>query len=198
MKRRNSKNSLKKSENNRNKNSGSNTEPKQERILVVDDDEALLEILQKGLSLHGYYCEATRSAASALELIEKDSFDIMITDIIMPDMNGLELTERVKRIRPEMTIVVITGHIEDFPYDRAIEVGASDFIKKPFTIKELLARIRYVKMQDELLMRERELKRRVQELEEFYDIAVGREMRMIELKKEIESLKKELSGNKTA
>ena len=125
--------------------------------------------------------------------MEKDSFDIMIADIIMPDMNGLELTERVKRIRPEMTIVVITGHIEDFPYDRAIEAGASDFIKKPFTIKELLARIRYVKMQDELLMRERELKRRVQELEEFYDIAVGRELRMIELKKEIESLKKKLA-----
>jgi len=198
MKRRNSKNSLKKSENNRNKNSGSNTEPKQERILVVDDDEALLEILQKGLSLHGYSCEATKRAASALELIEKDSFDIMIADIIMPDMNGLELTKRVKRIRPEMIIVVITGHIEDFPYDRAIEAGASDFIKKPFTIKELLARIRYVKMQDELLMRERELKRRVQELEEFYDIAVGRELRMIELKKEIESLKKKLGGNKKA
>jgi len=198
MKRRNSKNSLKKSENNWNKNSGSNTEPKQERILVVDDDEALLEILQKGLSLHGYSCEATKRAASALELIEKDSFDIMIADIIMPDMNGLELTERVKRIRPEMIIVVITGHIEDFPYDRAIEAGASDFIKKPFTIKELLARIRYVKMQDELLMRERELKRRVQELEEFYDIAVGRELRMIELKKEIESLKKKLGGNKKA
>ncbi len=198
MKRRNSKNSLKKSENNRNKNSGSNTEPKQERILVVDDDEALVEILQKGLSLHGYSCEATKRAASALELIEKDSFDIMIADIIMPDMNGLELTKRVKRIRPEMIIVVITGHIEDFPYDRAIEAGASDFIKKPFTIKELLARIRYVKMQDELLMRERELKRRVQELEEFYDIAVGRELRMIELKKEIESLKKKLGGNKKA
>lgn len=198
MKRRNSKNSLKKSENNRNKNSGSNTAPKQERILVVDDDEALLEILQKGLSLHGYSCEATKRAASALELIEKDSFDIMIADIIMPDMNGLELTKRVKRIRPEMIIVVITGHIEDFPYDRAIEAGASDFIKKPFTIKELLARIRYVKMQDELLMRERELKRRVQELEEFYDIAVGRELRMIELKKEIESLKKKLGGNKKA
>jgi len=94
--------------------------------------------------------------------------------------------------------VVITGHIEDFPYDRAIEAGASDFIKKPFTIKELLARIRYVKMQDELLMRERELKRRVQELEEFYDIAVGRELRMIELKKEIESLKKDKEGYKKA
>lgn len=198
MKRRNSKNSSKKSENNRNKNSGSNTAPKQERILVVDDDEALVEILQKGLSLHGYSCEATSRAASALELIEKDSFDIMIADIIMPDMNGLELTKRVKRIRPEMIIVVITGHIEDFPYDRAIEAGASDFIKKPFTIKELLARIKYVKIQDELLMRERELKRRVQELEDFYDIAVGRELRMIELKKEIESLKKKLGGNKKA
>jgi len=168
----------------------------QKRILVVDDDESLLGALNNGLSLNGYYCEATTSAASALEIIEKISFDIMIVDIVMPGMNGLELTEKVKRIRPEMKIIVITGHMDDFPYDKAIEAGASDFIKKPFTSKELIARIRYVKMEEKLLMREKELQKKIKELEEFYDIAVGRELRMVKLKKEIDSLKKELEEYK--
>jgi DNA-binding NtrC family response regulator len=162
------------------------------RLLVVDDDQPLLDTLKNGLLLHGYQCETTASAASALELIEKNSFDIMIADIIMPDMNGLELTAKVKKIRPEMTIIVITGHIENFPYDRAIEAGASDFIKKPFSLKELIARIRYVNMQEELFVREKELQKRIKELEEFYAIAVGRELRMVELKKEINILKEEL------
>ena len=165
-------------------------------LLVVDDDQPLLDTLKNGLLLHGYHCETTASAASALEMIEKNSFDIMITDIIMPDMNGLELTAKVKNIRPEMTIIVITGHIENFPYDRAIEAGASDFIKKPFSLKELIARIRYVNVQEELLVRERELQKRIKELEEFYAIAVGRELRMVELKKEINILKEELEKYK--
>ncbi|MEW6602187.1 MAG: response regulator [Nitrospirota bacterium] len=169
---------------------------KQRRILVVDDDILLLDTVNKGLSLRGYQCETATSATIALELLSKDSFDFMIIDIILPDMNGLELTAKVKRIRPDMTIIVITGHIEDFPYDQAIEAGASDFIKKPFSLKELLSRIQRVKMQEELLMREKELRRRVKELEEFYDIAVGRELRMVELKKEIDSLKKELEEYK--
>lgn len=174
------------------------TQPTQEKILIVDDDEQLRDILKNGLSFYGYSCATMGNAATALEYIEKNSFDIMIVDVVLPDMNGLELTKKVKAIRPNKTIVVITGHIEDFPYDRALDAGASDFIKKPFSIKELLARIRYVKMQDELLMREKELKRRVQDLEEFYHMAVSRELRMIELKKEIETLKKELEGYRKA
>jgi DNA-binding NtrC family response regulator len=170
----------------------------QKKILVVDDDPSLLGVLKNGLLLYGYHCETTASVATAFELVGKNSSDIMIVDIIMPDMSGLELTAKVKRIRPEMTIIVMTGHIEDFPYDRAIEAGASDFIKKPFSMKELIARIQYVNMQEKLLMREKELQKKIKELEEFYDIAVGRELRMVELKKEIDSLKKNLEAcNKT-
>jgi len=164
----------------------------QKRILVVDDDESLLDTLNKGLSLHGYCCEATTSAASALEIIKNISFDIMIVDIVLPGINGLELTEKVKRIRPEMIIIVITGYIDNFPYDKAIVAGASDFIKKPFTLKELITRIKHVEMCEKLFMSEKEVQRGIKELQEFYDIAIGRELRMKDLKVKMEKFKEEI------
>ena len=169
------------------------------KILIVDDDEVLLDTLKNGLSAEGHLCDTATGAIPALETIEKESFDIMIADIIIPDMDGLELTEKVKKMRPGVSTIIITGHIEDFPYDLAIEAGASDFMKKPFTLKELVARINHVQVQEELRKREEELTRKVRELEEFYEIAVGRELKMKELKKEIESLKKKLErkNNKT-
>lgn len=166
------------------------------KILIVDDDEVLLDTFKNGLSAKGHHCDTATGAIPALELIEKESFNIMIADIIIPDMDGLELTEKVKRMRPEVSTIIITGHIEDFPYDLAIEAGASDFIKKPFTLKELIARINHVQVQEELRKREEELTKKVKELEEFYEIAVGREMKMKELRKEIESLKKKLERKK--
>jgi two-component system cell cycle response regulator len=119
-------------------------------VLIVDDDEGLLEMFQTALSLEGYQCEKAATVEKALELITSKQFDILIADIRMPGMTGLELTERAKKIRPEMAVIVMTAYIEEFSYDGAIEVGASDFIKKPFTVRELVARIQHVKLQERL------------------------------------------------
>jgi two-component system cell cycle response regulator len=114
-------------------------------VLIVDDDSALLDVFRRGLSLEDYHCEVAVTAAAALELIDKTPFDVMVTDIILPDMNGLKLTEKAKKLRPDMAVIIMTGFIEDFSYDDAVEAGASDFIKKPFTLKEIKARIEHAK-----------------------------------------------------
>ncbi len=118
--------------------------------IIVDDDESLLPMLKEMFLSEGYRCETATSAEFALELIRKTSFDIMLTDIALPGMKGFELTELAKKLRPDMAIIVMTGFIEDFSYDKAIEAGASDFIRKPFTVKELKARVEHVKMQERL------------------------------------------------
>ncbi len=123
---------------------------KQERILVVDDDISLLDTLNKGLSLRGYQCKSEMSATMALELLSKDLFDTMIIDIVLPDMSGFELTTKAKKIKPDMAIIIMTGYIDEFSYEDAIESGASDFIKKPFSVKELIARIEHAKMHERL------------------------------------------------
>jgi len=127
-----------------------NDKTKQGDILVVDDDILLINTINSGLSLRGYQCKAAMSASIALELLSKDLFDMMIIDIVLPDMSGFELTTKAKKIKPDLPIIVMTGFIEEFSYDDAMDAGASDFIEKPFSVKELIARIEHAKMHERL------------------------------------------------
>ena len=119
-------------------------------IMIVDDDVAILDILRQSLTMEGYTCEAFTRGEDALEALERISFELMLTDIVMPGMRGLELVSKAKRLQPALTAIVMTGLIEEFSYDEAIRFGAADFIKKPFTIQELLVRIKHAKLQDHL------------------------------------------------
>jgi diguanylate cyclase (GGDEF)-like protein len=123
---------------------------KKDSILIIDDDAVILKFMKIVLEMEGYECETAISSQAALERVQSTPFDIMITDIVMPGMNGLELTGKAKDIRPNMAVIIATGFVDNFSYDKAIETGASDFIKKPFTEKELIARIKHVKMQQEI------------------------------------------------
>ena len=123
---------------------------KKDSILIIDDDAVILKFMKIVLEMEGYECETAISSQAALERVQRTPFDIMITDIVMPGMNGLELTGKAKGIRPNMSVIITTGFVDNFSYDKAIEAGASDFIKKPFTEKELIARIKHVKMQQEI------------------------------------------------
>ena len=117
-------------------------------IIIVDDNEVLLTMLKDYFLNEGYRCETAGNAESALKLLGESYFDIMLTDIALPGMKGFELTEQAKKVRPDMAVIIMTGFIDDFSYDSAIEAGASDFIKKPFTFKELRARMEHVKIHE--------------------------------------------------
>jgi len=119
-------------------------------VMIVDDDVSILDILRQSLSMEGYTCEAFTRGEDALEALERMPAEVLLTDIVMPGMRGLELVSRAKRLYPAMTSIVMTGFVEEFSYDEAIRAGAADFIKKPFTIQELLIRIKHAKMQDHL------------------------------------------------
>jgi diguanylate cyclase (GGDEF)-like protein len=115
-------------------------------ILIVDDDETLLPMLKEGFELQGYLCEAARSGEAALELVNNTSFDVLVADIVLPGLRGFELIEKARRVRPDMVAIIMTGFINKYTYDTAIEAGASDLIKKPFTLKELIIRIEHAKV----------------------------------------------------
>jgi two-component system cell cycle response regulator len=124
--------------------------PKNPYIMIVDDDVAILDILRQSLCMEGYTCEAFTRAEDALATLERTPPDILLTDIVMPGMRGLDLVDRAKRINPDMTAIVMTGFVEEFSYEESIRAGAADFIKKPFTVQELLVRIKHGKLQDHL------------------------------------------------
>jgi len=119
-------------------------------VVLVDDDETLLDVIQKALGMTMYGCETFTNADDALRHLAKKPCDMLITDIVMQGMEGLELTRRVKRMRPETIVIVMTGFSNDFSYEQVIEAGASDFIKKPFSVHELLVRIKHVIKQEKL------------------------------------------------
>lgn len=127
-----------------------NVMQEKDALIIVDDDQELLQMLRTFFLTAGNRCETFSRAEDALSHLKKTPCDIMLADIIMPGMMGLELTERAKRLRHDMNIIVMTGHIDQFSYDDAIDAGASDFIKKPFSLNELMMRIRHVRLQEKL------------------------------------------------
>jgi diguanylate cyclase (GGDEF)-like protein len=123
---------------------------KKPRFIVVDDDESLLDVLQGSLAMHGHDCDVFSSAEAALNHLAEQPCDILITDIVMQGMKGLQLTKQVKLSWPNTNVIVMTGFIDDYTFDQAIDAGASDFIKKPFTIHEMMVRIKHVMLQEKL------------------------------------------------
>jgi two-component system cell cycle response regulator len=112
-------------------------------ILVVDDEESIRDIIQESLQYAGYSCTCAEDGLKALHIMDQLSVDVVITDIQMPNMDGIELTKSIKE-RFDSDVIVMTGFVKDFTYEAIIEIGASDFIQKPISMKELLIRIKRV------------------------------------------------------
>ena len=104
----------------------------QYNILVVDDSQLLLEVLKSLLEPGGYHVVTVDSGLKALEHLNRNNFDLVICDIEMPQMDGLELLERIKNtIAVEIPVILITGHITAEYAMKAIQLGADDFMSKP-------------------------------------------------------------------
>lgn len=114
-----------------------------ERILLVDDEEDFRNTIKGLLGKIGFQSNTVGSAVEALrELKTQETYTFLITDIVMPEMDGLELTRKVKKDYPDMCIIAITGFSSQYGYIDVINAGATDFINKPFRIDELEAKIR--------------------------------------------------------
>jgi diguanylate cyclase (GGDEF)-like protein len=135
------------------------------RILIVDDDVAVRNTMYEYITAAGYYSEAVSCAEEALESLEKDNFHVVVTDIMLPAMGGLELTKLIKRDNAS-DVIVMTGYSDDFSYEEAINIGASDFVIKPVRLEELLLRLKRV-------LKERELtNERIRMMEKLQKLAI--------------------------
>ena len=107
-------------------------------ILIVDDDSLVRRLISSILTLKGHHSEEAKDGIEALAKFSKGSFDGVITDVMMPRMNGIELTRELLRQRPTLPIMVITGYCESSIDQEAILAGASAFIGKPFSTLDFL------------------------------------------------------------
>jgi len=115
-----------------------------QRMLVVDDDPTILSLLGEFLDSLNYQYRTALNGIEALQLLEQASCTIVITDLLMPKMNGMELIPKIKEMWPDTDIIVMTGYSRDFRYTDVIGAGASDFIQKPFNLNELEAKLNRV------------------------------------------------------
>lgn len=112
-----------------------------ERILVVDDEKTILELARRFLTSEGFQVETASQGTQAIKCLEQSSFDILLTDIRMPGMSGLELMKVARGLRPEIIMVVITGHGTITTAIESLKVGAMGFVLKPFTRQEIMSSV---------------------------------------------------------
>ncbi|HSE16840.1 MAG TPA: response regulator [Pyrinomonadaceae bacterium] len=103
-------------------------------ILVVDDDDVIRETLYELLSAD-YTCQTASTAEEALAKLEAHEFDVVLTDISMPGLNGKELLEKVVELYPGTTVIIISGHSDQEQARGLIDRGAVDFLLKPFRLE---------------------------------------------------------------
>lgn len=115
-----------------------------ESILVVDDDDDIKKILKALLESLGFAVNTTSNGPNALKMLKENNFTFLLTDMKMPEMDGLELVQRVGDYFPAVSIIAMTGYSEGYRYVDVINAGASDFIKKPFDLGELEAKVRRI------------------------------------------------------
>ena len=107
------------------------------KILVVDDEKSMREILEIFLTSEGYSVFAAENGGKAIETVKKDIFDLIITDMKMPEVGGLELLKAVKQIAPETTVVIVTAFGTTESAVEAMKLGAYDYIQKPFKMDDI-------------------------------------------------------------
>ncbi len=124
------------------------------RILVVDDEDSIVRLLAEVISRAGFACRTARDGAEALDLLAADRFDVVITDIRMPRLGGLDLLRHICK-HADSDVVVMTGFAEDYEYEEIIATGAAEFILKPCRPAEFTTRLRKV-LRERSLRQERD------------------------------------------
>jgi DNA-binding NtrC family response regulator len=123
-----------------------------EKVLLVDDEKEFLEIMSERMAARGMEVTTAESAGQALSLIGKQSFDAIIMDFQMPEMDGMEALKAIKDKKPELQIILLTGYATVEKTVEAMKIGAMDFLEKPADIEALTKKIKKAKAEKMLIV----------------------------------------------
>ena len=156
-------------------------------ILIVDDEESVRESLNLWFTEDGYHVECAENAKQALSILESSVFDIILTDLKMPGLDGLELLRRIKTLNKDSVIIVMTAFATVDTAVKALKEGAFDYVTKPFDPDDLSHLIRNATKQISLVQENEVLKKRVDSLESVEDL-IGKSEAIKKVLMEIESV----------
>lgn len=111
-------------------------------VLLAEDDEAIAGPLARALTREGYGCEVVTTGPDALERSKDTRFELLVLDLGLPDMDGLEVCRRVRAARPQLAVLMLTARTDEVDFVVGLDAGADDYVGKPFRLAELLARVR--------------------------------------------------------
>lgn len=115
---------------------------RESHILIVEDDAAVREALERALGFEGYEIETARDGAVALSMLRNHSYDLIVLDVMMPHLDGLETCRRIRAGGDDVPILMLTARTAVDDRVEGLDAGADDYVAKPFALDELLARIR--------------------------------------------------------
>ncbi len=111
------------------------------KILVIDDEDIVRRSCSRTLSPLGYEVRLTQSSLDGLRMIDEEKFDLVLTDIKMPDMDGIEVLKQVRDRFPEMKVIIMTGYQSVENALKSVQLGAFDYIEKPFSPDTLISSV---------------------------------------------------------
>ncbi|HLF94964.1 MAG TPA: sigma-54 dependent transcriptional regulator [Planctomycetota bacterium] len=149
--------------------------PEKTRVLVLDDDRGHAEAAAESLERAGYECRAAGSGTEGLRILQEEGFDVVLTDLVMRDVSGIEIVRKVKARTPETEVIVMTGYPSYETALEAMDEGAYDYLNKPIDLNILRAKIRKALEKQKLFRSNIELKRQLDKRYGFEGIIGGSE-----------------------
>lgn len=164
-------------------------DPAETLVLVVDDDRTVRELLAEGLGVFGYPTVTAASADEALELFRREPVKLVLSDIEMPERNGIALLREIKQHDADLDVIMVTGAVDADTAIQAIRQGASDYVTKPFNLVEVQIVVERTLEKRRLIRENREQHERLEELVQI------RTEEVLEKKREVEHLFRELEDS---
>ncbi|MGB5985862.1 MAG: response regulator [Desulfobacterales bacterium] len=112
------------------------------RLLLIDDEVGYVNVLSNRLSKRGFQVDKATSGAQALQVLRQKSFDVAVLDLKMEDMDGIEILKIMKKMAPEIAVIMLTGHGSAEAAQEGINQGAFDYLTKPCELDELIEKIK--------------------------------------------------------
>jgi len=114
------------------------------KLLIVDDEEKIREMISKYAQYEGHTCDLASNGKEAIKLFLNNTYDVVILDVMMPELNGYDTLKKMKEVNPDVHCIFLTALGEEYDRVYGFDLGADDYVTKPFSLKELMLRIKVI------------------------------------------------------